>query len=246
MAHPPHTPRSPAEVAARYDAVLDGVQQFLAANDLDVSEQRLTRIARHVLTVLDGVEPLAPFAVFNHLQNIFEYNELVANAMDADAPAPAFAEEALVHLIVSAETREPRARLPLRRRAGVWLARARGVRPWKKALAAAVLLACLALPGFMYTRAAHEDAQRHISVLAARDLSDMVARVVALEAAAGREVSGASVWAEVKAHPEVVRHGYTGRYTHFSVAQEKAARRHLAARITRLEAEAQAQGGGGG
>ena len=243
MAHPPHTPRSPAQVAVRYDAVLDGVHQFMAANDLDMSEQRTARVARHVLTVLDDVEPLTPFAVFNHLQHIFEYNELVAQAMDAQAPAPAFAEEALVHLIVSAEARVPRARLPLRRRVGLWCARARSVRPWKRALAAVVLLACLALPGFMYTRAAHEDTQRHISVLAARDLSDMVARVVALEAAAGREVSPASVWAEVKAHPEVVRHGYTGRYTHFSVAQEKAARRHLAARITRLEAEA--RGGGG-
>lgn len=221
--------RSPAEVAVRYEVVIDGVNEFMIKNDLELSGQRMSRIYRHVLSALDARDALTPFMVFNYLQNIFEYNELLVEAMDGDT----FSEEALVHLIVSADRRaaDGAADFPpmsLKKRAHRALVAAGRARVWKKALAAAVLLCLLALPAFVNSYTTRADVRQEIGVTAASELKGLVARVAAVEG-----VTTASVWQDVKAHPEVSKHGYRSSYKHFSVAQERAARRYLEARAAR-------------
>ena len=200
------------EIRHREKAIQDGVNDFLDDHELDLSNQNMERIARHLFKFFEEERSISATAINDYLSRIFEYNELNIEAMNDKSGSSS--EDLLVSLVLSAENKHQSAAKKW------WLI---------------IIIISLLVTAVIYLQpSSHTEP---ITVAQSEKLKSLVSKIVEVEQSKNNNTSHIAVWNTIKDLEAIIREGQKSSYKDFSQGQYETAKEYLEQWINKAQKE---------
>lgn len=195
------------EIKHRKKVIKAGVNDFLDDHELDLSNQNMERMTRHLFKFFEEERSISATAINDHLSRIFEYNELNIEAMNDKSGSSS--EDLLVSLVLSAESKHQST-----------------PKKWWLIL---IIISLLVTTVIYFQSSSRTEP---ITVAQSETLKSLVSEIVEIEQNKNNKTSHIAVWNTIKDLEAITSEGQKSSYKDFSQGQYETAKEYLEQWIT--------------